>query len=300
MASEKLSSIIQILLEAVHNINTKRAYRRALLDFQTWFMVHGSGKLNKAAVQTYINELQDKGLGAMNINIRLIAIHKLAIELIDNGDLDPAIGAGILRVKGIRAEGRRIGNWMTKQQAQQLLKTPDGSTLRGKRDRAILAVLVATGIRREEAATLTFEHIQQRDGRWVIVDLVGKRNKVRSVPMPLWCKAAIDTWAEAAGIKDGMIFRSIPQGNRPIGKSMTPQTIYLVVLEYSKPLEIDLAPHDCRRTFAKLAHKGGSPIEQIQYSLGHANILITQNYLGTCQDLVDAPCDRLGLSLAGD
>lgn len=298
MAIEKLSSIIQMLLEAVHNINTKRAYRRALLDFQTWFMVHGSDRLNKATVQTYINELQDKGYGAMNINIRLIAIHKLAIELMDSGDLDPAIGAGILRVKGVRAEGRRLGNWMTKDQAEQLLSAPEASTLRGKRDRALLAILLATGIRREEAATLTFAHIQQREGRWMIVDLVGKRNKVRSIPMPAWCKAAIEKWSEAVGINHGFIFRRIRRGDHLAGDSMTSGSIYDIVLEYSKPLGIDLAPHDCRRTFAKLAHKGGSPIEQIQYSLGHANILITQNYLGTCQDLIDAPCDRLGLSMS--
>ena len=78
---------------------------------------------------------------------------------------------------------------------------------------------------------------------------------------------------------------------------MTAQAIYDIVLEYAKPLGFNLAPHDCRRTFAKLAHQGKSPIEQIQYSLGHASIRTTEIYLGTCQDLVDAPCDHLGLAL---
>ena len=65
---------------------------------------------------------------------------------------------------------------------------PDTSTLKGRRDRALLAVMVGCGLRREETAALTLEHIQQRDGRWVIVDLIGKGARVRSVPMPSWAK----------------------------------------------------------------------------------------------------------------
>jgi integrase len=50
-----------------------------------------------------------------------------------------------------------------------------------------------------------------------------------------------------------------------------------------------------RRSFAKLAHKGRAPLEQIQLSLGHASIVTTERYLGVRQDLVDAPCDHLGI-----
>lgn len=56
-----------------------------------------------------------------------------------------------------------------------------------------------------------------------------------------------------------------------------------------------LAAHDLRRTFAKLAHKGGAALDQIQLSLGHASLKTTEVYLGVEQDLTDAPCDRLGL-----
>ncbi|MBA3632740.1 MAG: site-specific integrase [Acidobacteria bacterium] len=59
-----------------------------------------------------------------------------------------------------------------------------------------------------------------------------------------------------------------------------------------------IAPHDLRRTFAKLAHKGGSPIDQIQLSLGHDSIQTTEKYLGVEQDLTDAPCDHLGLRIS--
>jgi site-specific recombinase XerD len=81
---------------------------------------------------------------------------------------------------------------------------------------------------------------------------------------------------------------------------MTSKGIYNVVLDYAQKSGFTLAPHDCRRTFAKLAHKGGSPIEQIQYSLGHASIRTTEIYLGIEQNLTDAPCDHLGLAVVGN
>jgi integrase len=169
--------------------------------------------------------------------------------------------------------------------------------LKGLCDHAILAVLIGCGLRRQEAAYLTFNHIQQRDGRWVIVDLVGKRNKTRCVPMPPWAKAAIDEWADAAEILDGNVFRPVNKGGRMEGESMTPQAIRDVVVAYGEELSFDIAPHDLRRTFAKLAHKGGAGLDQIQLSLGHASIQTTERYLGVEQDLTDAPCGRLGLRL---
>ena len=84
-----------------------------------------------------------------------------------------------------------------------------------------------------------------------------------------------------------------------MGNGITEQAIYNVVAGYAEKLENDgIAPHDLRRTFAKLAHKGGSPIDQIQLSLGHDSIQTTEKYLGVEQDLTDAPCDHLGLRIA--
>ena len=88
---------------------------------------------------------------------------------------------------------------MAKEQAEQLIAAPDLETLKGKRDRVILALMLGCGLRRNEVAELTFEDVQQRDGRWAIVDLQGKGGRVRTVPMPGWAKVAIDNWAAAAG-----------------------------------------------------------------------------------------------------
>jgi site-specific recombinase XerD len=282
------------VLNSVDSSETRRAYSRALTDFSTWRLFHGAD-FTRSSVMAYRAELLSSGMGGKNINGRLTAIRRLASEFVDSGQLAPVAGAGIQRVQGVKAEGQRLGNWLSKEDAQALLSKPDTSTLKGLRDRAILAVLLGTGTRREECASLTFAHIQQREGRWVIVDLIGKRNKTRSIPMPSWCKAALDAWAAAAGITDGVIFRSIRRGSHLAGASMTSQGIYGVVQEYAPAI----APHDLRRTFAKLAHKGGSALEQIQLSLGHASSKTTEIYLGLEQNLTDAPCDRLGLELEG-
>ena len=76
------------------------------------------------------------------------------------------------------------------------------------------------------------------------------------------------------------------------------QAIRDVVTHYAERCGFgELGAHDLRRTFAKLAHKGGAGLDQIQLSLGHASIRTTEKYLGVEQDLVDAPCDVLGLRL---
>jgi integrase/recombinase XerD len=294
---ESTEPIIQVVLDSVDSEHTRRAYERALRDFFDWYNEAGRPTLNKATVQRYAAELREQGVGASSINQRLSAIRKLAREAVDNGALPEQIANGIKAVKGVRREGRRTGNWLTQEQAQQLINAPDIDTFKGLRDRAILAVLVGCGLRRQEAAHLTFDHIQQREGRWVIVDLVGKRNKMRSVPMPSWTKAAIDAWTDEAGLFDEHIFRPVNKGGRIKGDSMTPQAVRDVVVAYGEELSFDIAPHDLRRTFAKLAHKGGAGLDQIQLSLGHASIQTTERYLGVEQDLTDAPCDHLGLQL---
>ena len=201
------------------------------------------------------------------------------------------------RVEGVRKEGKRLGNWLTQAQAQQMLTLPDVSTVKGLRDRAILAVLLGCGLRREECAALTVAHIQQREGRWVVVDLVGKRSKTRSVPMPSWAKYAIDAYLLAAAIVDGPLFRSVRRGGHIQADGMTAQAVFDVVKLYAAQVGVDVRPHDLRRTFAKLAHKGNSPIEQIQLSLGHSSVQTTERYIGVQQDLTSAPCDALGLRL---
>ena len=158
--------------------------------------------------------LEARGLGSVSINVRITAVRKLAVEAADNGLLAPELAAGITRVKGAKSKGIRVGNWLSVQQAQELLNTPDVSTKKGLRDRAMLAILLGCGLRRSEVAALTLKHIQQRDNRWCIVDLVGKHGRVRTIPMPTWVKVAIDTWIGPAGIHAQKVFHDDPRAER--------------------------------------------------------------------------------------
>lgn len=298
VSRSNVDAAIRVVLDSLPSEHSRRAYERALLDFFNWHRGVGSPHFNKALVQRYVAELRDAGMAPSSINQRLSAIRKLAEEAADNGALDPQIAGGIRAVKGASQEGRRTGNWLTREQAQAWLNAPDPLTLKGLRDRALLAVLIGCGLRRAEAANLSFDHIQQRDGRWVLVDLIGKRDKIRSVPMPNWTKSAIDAWSRASGVAEGLVFRAVNKGDHMVGDGITPQAIRNTVADYADKLKnAGVAPHDLRRTFAKLAHKGGAALDQIQLSLGHESIQTTEKYLGVEQDLTDAPCDHLGLRL---
>jgi site-specific recombinase XerD len=296
--NEAAEVAIQIVLDSLSSSHSKRAYERHIREFIAWHQSSRQTAFNKAAVQRYAAELRECGISASTINQRLSAIRKLAQELADNGGLDAQVAIGIRVVKGMRQEGIRSGNWLNKEEAQLLLNAPDTNTTKGARDRAILAFLIGCGLRRAEVVNLTFDRCQQRDGRWVLVDIVGKRNKIRSVPIPAWAKGVLDVYADKSGVTDGIIFRRITKGSRIVGERMTEQAIYNVVGEYAASQGLGkLAPHDLRRTFAKLAHKGGAGLDQIQLSLGHGSIQTTERYLGVEQDLIDAPCDHLGLRL---
>src|SRR5438270_1691225 len=252
---------IRIVLDSLPSEHSRRVYERALRDFFHWHRGVGRPRLNKAVVQRYTAELREAGMSSSSINQRLSAIRKLAMEAADNGALDPQIASGICSVKGSRQEGQRTGNWLTREQAQAWLNAPDMKTQKGLRDRALLAVLIGCGLRRAEAASLSFEHVQQRDGRWVLVDLIGKRDKIRSVPMPNWTKAAIDVWSRDSGVAEGLVFRAVNKGDRVMGDGITPQAIRNIVADYADKLEhVGIAPHDLRRTFAKLAYKGGAAL----------------------------------------
>jgi site-specific recombinase XerD len=292
-----LERIITLVLDGVRSANSRRVYRRALLDFLAWHAaVHGRS-FTKAAVQEYRAELDSKGLSASSVNLRLSAIRKLASEAADNGLLPPGIAAGIARVKGPGNSPVRLGHWLGRNQAEALIESPDRTTTKGKRDCAMLALLIGCGLRRNELVTLTFEHVQQRDGRWIIADMIGKGGRTRTIPMPAWAKKAIDEWAGTANLTSGAVIRAVNKSDRITGRGVTAQAVFNIVKGYGVDLRLQIAPHDLRRTFAKLAHKGHAPLEQIQLSLGHASILTTERYLGIRQNLVDAPCDHLDLQV---
>jgi site-specific recombinase XerD len=288
-----------LVLDSVSSPITKRVYSMALDEFLAWFRQEPRpGGFCKATVSAWRASLEVCGLGSSSIIIRMSAIRKLAAEAADNGLIAPELAAGIARVKSAKSVGIRTGNWLSVRQAQNLLNAPDTTTLKGLRDRAILTVLLGCGLRRSEVAALTFGHIQQRDGRWCIVDMVGKHGRIRTMPMPSWVKVAIDAWTTLADIAEGHIFRPVLRGDRVSGDCLGEKVVWQMLREYAVKIGIPgVAPHDLRRTCAKLCRAAGGELEQIQMLLGHASVQTTERYLGTKQDLVHAPNDAIKLRL---
>lgn len=223
----------------------------------------------------------------------------MAYEASDCGLLSADLAAGIRRVKGVKKLGVRLGNWLTAEQANALWQAPDRERLKGKRDRALLALLLACGLRRHELAELTFGHLQQREGHWAVVDLCGKAGHVRTIPVPDWVHGLLDDWTKAAGIDAGKLFRRVSSAGRPWGEAVTEKLVWHVVKEFAARIGVTkLAPHDLRRSCARLCRAAGGELEQIQFLLGHVSVQTTERYLGCTQRISSAVNDRIGIEPA--
>src|SRR5881396_4256044 len=136
-----------MVLDSVSSPITPRVYNMALNEFIAWFKEAPRPGFSKATVSAWRVSLEDRRLGSSSIIVRMSAIRKLAAEAADNGLLDPELAAGISRVKSVKSVGIRVGNWLSLRQAQALVSAPDVATLKGLRDRALLAVLFGCGLR---------------------------------------------------------------------------------------------------------------------------------------------------------
>jgi len=129
------------------------------------------------------------------------------------------------------------------------------------------------------------------------VDLRGKGGHIRTIPMPDWVKEVVDEWLVAARITSGRLFRRVNKAGRMWGDRVTTKVVWLVVREFAKKAGIDkLAPHDCRRTCARLCHTAGGELDQIQFLLGHVSIQTTERYLGCRQRIRSAVNDYIGIN----
>jgi site-specific recombinase XerC len=285
------------VLNSLSSPHSRRNYKFAMEQFITWYCSEPRLALNRAVVLRFRLYLESLGLAAGTINQRLAAVRRLAYEAVDSGLLSPELAAGIRRVKGVKQLGSRLGNWLSGDQAKLLLEIADGEDFRSIRDLAMMAVLLGCSLRRAELSALEVADMEIRQGHWAIVDLIGKGSRGRTVPMPMWVKEAVDRWFTAAKIGQGRIFRS--RHGTPWGKGISENVIWYVVRRCAERMQLEhLAPHDLRRTCAKLCHTSGGEIEQIQFLLGHASVLTTERYLGCKQNLEEPVNDRFGCLFA--
>ena len=261
-----------------------------------WYWSEPRLAFNRIVVLRHRSYLEPRELASGTINLRLGVVRRLASEAADCGLLSSDLVAGIRCVKGVKKLGVHLGNWLTAEQSQELWQAPDSQRMKGKRDRALLAVLLACGLRRHEAVSLRLDHLQQREDHWAIVDLMGKGGHVRTVPIPDWVIVELNEWLRAAEIHRGRIFRKVTKMGRIWGDSMTEKAVWHVVKECAMTIGVaKLAPHDLRRTCAKLCQASGGELEQIQFLLGHVSVQTTERYMGCKQRIRAAVNDRIGI-----
>jgi len=106
------------------------------------------------------------------------------------------------------------------------------------------------------------------------------------VPVPAWAKRAVDDWVNVAAVGDGPIFRRVNRLEMVWGDGITPKAIWHIVKAAAGRAGIQkLAPHDLRRSCARLCHQAGGELEQIQFLLGHASIQTTERYYAQTVDM---------------
>lgn len=294
------SALIPAVLTAVESANTKAVYGSALKRFFAWYAETAPPDgFSRATIMQYRDHLLSLHLSSSTINLQLSAIKKLADEASANGWLDAVSAYNISKVKGLPIRKTRTGRWLTIEDAKKLLSAPHSDTLTGLRDRALLWLLLGCGLRISEALAVTVEQIEERQGRIILRDVVGKGNRVRVVPVPANGYAALYEYLTRAGIDEGRILRNVvfrvSTGESIDGNRMTRSAATQRVYACAKAAGIKISCHDLRRTFGGLAKRGGAPVSEIQRSYGHASSDTTDRYLGDVIDLEVAPCDLTGL-----
>jgi integrase len=281
----------KMVLDAVASPHSKRNYAKALDDL---FAFCATRPLSRELLLE--RRVGMDALSPSTINVRLSAVRKMVGEARHAGMIGSKEAASLTDIPNIRQKGTRLGNWLTREQAKELLAVPDRSTLKGKRDYVILALLVGCALRRNELAELDVETIQEREDRWVLADLEGKGRRIRTVAIPIWVKHGINAWMTAAGIEDGRLLRSVSKSGKVNRDTLSDWAVWRVVEQSSKQIGIErFGAHDLRRTCAKLCRKNGGDLEQIKFLLGHSSIQTTERYLGSEQDIEIAVNDNLGL-----
>ena len=267
----------------IDNEQTRRAYQNDVQEFMAFAGIedpHAFRLVGRGHVLAWRKDLERRTLGAATIRRKLSALSSLFESLCEANAVQGNPVDGVKRPKLDSQEGKTpaIGD----HQARALLDAPDGSTLRGLRDQAILATLLCHGLRRAELCALRLVDLQDRRGvRHLQVH--GKGSKIRYIPLHPAAASAIASYLEAAGHsedKTGPLFRPVSNNARGV-RAITPDGVYKVLMKYARKVGIEVdgfGPHALRATAATNALEHDADIAKVQQWLGHANISTTRVY----------------------
>lgn len=271
-----------------------RIYRHALDSFVAWYQQAARGPLDKLVVQQYRMALQRRKLAPASINQQLTVLRRFGREAAEAGLLPARVALSITQLPNVPNRGMRVGTWLRREQGKRLVVRPNLTKLSGLRDYAILGCILECGLRRGDVTALTVAHLQQREDRWVIINLRGKGNRLRTIPMPVNVKLAIDAWLERAQITDGVVFRGVRKNDTVWGEGLSTHAVWLIVDRYAREANLPhVAPHDLRRTFGRICYELAKDLKHVQALLGHASALTTERYLGLDLNIIEPANDKI-------
>ena len=265
------------------NKSTRRAYENALQDFMRFTGIAAPTEfrtVTRAHVIAWRDELVQRALSGMTVRHRLAALSSLFEYLCEKNAVthNPVKGVKRPPVESYEGKTPALGD----HQARALLDAPDSASLKGKRDRAMLATLLYHALRRDELCKLKLKDFRHERRGVAHLKVSGKGGKTRYVPLHPAASGLVLDYLEAAGHgqdDSGALFRPI-HNNRVDGapKAITPDGVYKIVRRYSGTLGFEIGAHALRATAATNALDHQADIAKVQEWLGHANIATTRIY----------------------
>ena len=270
------------------NAKTRRAHKNDVREFIAYAGLHDYGELRSVARAHIIDwrrDMERRALEPATIRRKLSALSALFDYLCERNAVagNPVDGVKRPMANGNEGTTPALGD----RQARKLLEAPPADTLKGVRDRAILATLLYHGIRREELCGLRVKDLHSRQGV-LHFRINGKRARIRFIPVNAAAQRTIEDYlalAEHRGDLDGPLFRPV-KNNRTgrLDRPLDPASVYRnIVRKYGEQTGISvevngLCVHSLRATAVTNALSHDSDIAKVQEWLGHANVSTTRLY----------------------
>jgi site-specific recombinase XerD len=258
--------------------SSKRIYLNDARYFASWMHEQGlqPADMTRIDMSNYRFHLASSGYAKATKQRMFSVACKLMDEQFLNKHIPEKITDGIAGFKVASDETTHTA--LSKSQAKEMLESIDRRTKQGKRDHALILMLMKTGLRRAELVSLDRKDIRMMDGHHVAVIEHGKGDKRRIVKLRVDVFRAIEDYLQHVPQGDHLpLFVSFRKGDHPTTTRMTGEAAEDVVKKYA-PTGIHLTPHGLRATFATLALEGDAPLHQVQYALGHADPRTTEHY----------------------
>jgi len=262
-------------LESGLSQNTVEAYRRDLLGFSSWLVQFDIDlvAVKRNDILRYQSERLREGRKVRS-EARLLSSLRRFYRYLCREDIRESDPTALLESPRL---GKPLPSSLTEDEVELLLAQPDAHTALGLRDKAMLEVLYATGLRVSELIGLTFEQLNMRQG---LIRCIGKGNKERLVPLGEVSLDCLQHYLleSRPALLNGRVSDDLFPTTR--GKSMTRQAFWYLIKRYAKQamIEKDLSPHTLRHAFATHLLNHGADLRVVQLLLGHADLSTTQIY----------------------